>query len=317
MSDLVLEIRNLTKEFRSIKSLNNINISFHKNEIHSIVGIRGAGKSTLVNILGGIYTFNSYKGEILIDGKSQYFNSPKDSSKAGISIVFQDFYLFEDKSILENIFLGNEISVFGKIFWNKECVECHELLEKVGLNVNPSAKLSSLSDGEQQLVKIAKAISKKSKIMIFDEPAIGLTEREMENFVGLLKNMKLNGITPIYLSHELNEVLNFSDRITVLKDGIVICSEKNENLNEQWVLTNMSGRKLDRTKNIDVFLKEKGITEREKEVIFSVMQGYSNKEISNNLYISVNTVKTHIANVYQKMGVSQRIDLANLFKDLI
>jgi DNA-binding NarL/FixJ family response regulator len=139
----------------------------------------------------------------------------------------------------------------------------------------------------------------------------------MENFIELLKSMKNNGITSIYLSHELNEVLNFSDRITVLKDGKVICSEKNENLNEQWVMSNMSGRKLDRAQNIDIFLKEKGITEREKEIIFSVMKGLSNKEISDNLFISVNTVKTHIANVYQKMGVSQRMDLANLFKGMI
>jgi ABC-type sugar transport system ATPase subunit len=317
MGDFILEMNNVSKEFKRIRSLDGINLSFQKNEIHSIVGSKGSGKSTIVKILGGFYPHCSYQGNIVINGQIQNFNKPKDSEKAGISIVFQDMNLIEEMSVFENIFLGSEISRFGFISWKKECAKTIELLKKVGLKTSPSTKLSLLSDGEQQLVKIAKAISKASKILIFDEPAIGLTKREMENFIELLKSMKNNGITSIYLSHELNEVLNFSDRITVLKDGKVICSEKNENLNEQWVMSNMSGRKLDRAQNIDIFLKEKGITEREKEIIFSVMKGLSNKEISDNLFISVNTVKTHIANVYQKMGVSQRMDLANLFKGMI
>ena len=316
MIDYILEIKDLTKEFGFVKSLDNINISVKKAEIYSIVGIKGAGKSTLVKILGGYFPSNTYSGDIIIDGKIQHFFSPKDSVKSGISVVYQDHNLIDEMNIFENILLGNELTTFGMISHKKECDKTNQLLKEVCLKANPALKLSELSYGEQQLVKIAKAIAKKAKILVFDEPAVGLTQYEFVNFISSLKKLKNNGITCIYLSHELKEVLNFSDRITILKDGKVICTEKNEDLDEEWVLTNMSGRKLERTKPVDVFLREHGITKREKEIILSLIQGYVIKEISDRLFISVNTVKTHVANIYQKLGVSQRMDLANLFRGM-
>lgn len=316
MPDYILEIKNLTKDFHSIKSLDNINVSIEKSEIHSIVGIKGAGKSTFVKILGGYYPYNTYSGEIIIEGNIQHFNSPKDSEDAGISIVYQDQNLIDQMSVYENIFLGTEIMKLGIINWQKECSIATQLLQSVGLDVRNDLKLFNLSYGEQQLVKIAKAIYKNKKILVFDEPTVGLTEKELENFLSTLKKLKIDDITCIYLSHELKEVLNISDRITILNDGKVICTEKNEDLNEDWILNTMSGRKLERKKSIDFLLKEYGITEREKEIVLFLIRGYSNKEISNKLFISVNTVKTHIAKIYQKLGVSQRMDLANLFRDL-
>ncbi len=313
MSDYILEIKNLSKIIYPLQVLDNINISIERGELHSIVGAKGSGKSTIVKILGGVYPCNSYNGEILIDGKISHFFSPKDSEKAGISIVYQDSNLIDQLSVYENIFLGKEIQSLGIINWQKESSIAEDLLHQLGCYLRNDIKLSNLSFGEKQIVKIVKALYRKTPIVVFDEPATGLTVSEFEKFIFLLEKLKKNGISCLYFTSIVKEALSISDRITVLKDGITICTDKAEEFSEESLLNIMIGRKLDGIKSLDSLLKEYGITKREKEIIQFLVKGYSNKEISNRLYISVNTVKTHIENIYQKLNINQRIDLVNLF----
>ena len=262
----ILEMRNITKEFPGVKALDNVNFAVEKGEIHCLVGENGAGKSTLMKVLSGVYPFGDYSGDILYEDEVQKFANISDSEKKGIAIIYQELALIPDLSVYENIFMGHEIHKKGIIRWNATRAEASKMLEKVKVkNVHPATKIIDLGVGVQQLVEIAKALSKDVKLLILDEPTAALNEDDSENLLELLKDLKQQGITSIMISHKLKEVIAVADTVTVLRDGKTICSlsaDKGE-VNERDIIKYMVGREIN-----DIFPKrdEKNIGDVQLEV---------------------------------------------------
>ncbi|MFJ5622904.1 ATP-binding cassette domain-containing protein [Peribacillus loiseleuriae] len=247
MSEYILEMKQITKEFTGVKALSNVNFKVKKGEIHFLVGENGAGKSTLMKILSGVYPYGSYEGDIVFNGKVQQFNKINDSVETGIVIIYQELALFPDLPVYENIFIGNEVSHSGVLDFNRTIVESKKLLDKVNLKVNPETLIKDLGVGKQQLVEIAKALSKDVKLLILDEPTAALNEDDSENLLQLLRELKKQGITCIMISHKLKEVTSIADKATVIRDGETICTldaSKGE-INEAAIIKNMVGREID------------------------------------------------------------------------
>ncbi|MEG0775216.1 ATP-binding cassette domain-containing protein [Clostridium sp.] len=243
----ILEMQGITKEFPGVKALNNVNFKVKNGEIHCLVGENGAGKSTLMKVLSGVYPFGNYEGNIIYNGVVQKFNSVRDSEKAGIAIIYQELALVPEMSVYENIFLGHEVKNGFTIDWNSTIAKANEVLKKVKLNINPSMKVKDLGVGKQQLVEIAKALSKNVKLLILDEPTAALNDDDSENLLSLLRELKAQGITCIMISHKLREVLSIADTVTVLRDGETICSmdSKEKEITEGIIIKNMVGREID------------------------------------------------------------------------
>jgi ABC-type sugar transport system ATPase subunit len=244
-NDYILEMKNITKEFPGVKALDNVTFKVKKGEIHALCGENGAGKSTLMKVLSGVYPSGTYTGEIILKGKLQNYTGIKDSEKAGVAIIYQELALVKTMSICENIFLGNEkVKKNGLIDWDETYSETLKVLKEVRLNINPNTKVQSLGVGQQQLVEIAKAITKRAEVLILDEPSAALTESETENLLQILKELKSKGVTCIYISHKLNEVFDIADNITILRDGKTICTEAKCDMTENTVIAKMVGREL-------------------------------------------------------------------------
>ena len=244
MSNYILEMLNITKEFPGVKALDKVSFRVKKGEIHAIVGENGAGKSTLIKILSGVYPSGSYDGKIILNGKERRFSNIKNSEMLGISVIYQELTIVKSLSICENIFLGNEISRNGVIDWNKAYNETKKVLNKVGLKLNPGSIVSNLGMGQIQIVEIAKAISKNVNILILDEPSASLSETEVENLFQILRKLKSKGVTCIYISHRIYEVFEVADTVTVLRDGKIIGTNKIDEMDENKLIAMMVGRKL-------------------------------------------------------------------------
>ena len=242
--ETILEMRNITKIFPGVKALNNVNLDVRKGEIHALVGENGAGKSTLMKVLSGVYPHGSYEGEIFYNGQEQHFRGISDSEKQGIIIIHQELALVPLLSIAENIFLGNEPAKFGIIDWHVAENRTRELLAKVGLKEDPLTLITNLGVGKQQLVEIAKALSKDVELLILDEPTASLNEKDSDALLALLLEFKAHGISSILISHKLNEVGKVADRITVLRDGATIETLDKKDISEDRIVTSMVGRQL-------------------------------------------------------------------------
>ncbi|MFT3890903.1 MAG: sugar ABC transporter ATP-binding protein [Anaerolineales bacterium] len=246
MDTPILEMKDITKEFPGVKALSNVSFRVKKGEIHCLVGENGAGKSTLMKVLSGVYPYGSYTGDILFEGEVQKFFNIRDSEKAGIAIIYQELALIPEMTVYENIFLGNEIKGNFIIDWNETIKRAGEALKKVRLNVNPETQVKDLGVGKQQLVEIAKALSKDVKLLILDEPTAALNEDDSENLLNLLRELKDHGVTCILISHKLKEVIEIADSVTVLRDGQTICTldaSKGE-VTESRLIKNMVGREI-------------------------------------------------------------------------
>lgn len=244
MSDYILEMKNITKEFPGVKALDEVTFRVKKGEIHALVGENGAGKSTLMKVLSGVYPFGTYQGDIVLKDQVQHFNGIKESVNAGIAIIYQELALVKQMSVSENIFLGCETIKYGLINWDEAFAKTQNLLKEVRLNINPLTQVLNLGIGQQQLVEIAKAISKNAEVLILDEPSAALTESETDNLLMILRVLKEKGVTCIYISHKLNEVFEIADTITILRDGKTICTEQAKEMDENKVISKMVGREL-------------------------------------------------------------------------
>ena len=219
---LILAMRNITKTFPGVKALDNVNLAVRAGEIHAVVGENGAGKSTLMKVLSGVYPHGSYEGEIHFDDQLQRFQDISDSEARGIIIIHQELALVPTLSVTENIFLGNELAHGGVIDWHAAHVRTRELLERVGLNESPDAMVGKLGMGKQQLVEIAKALSKRVRLLILDEPTASMNETDSAALLQLLLGLRAQGIACILISHKLNEITQVADQITVIRDGSTI-----------------------------------------------------------------------------------------------
>jgi putative multiple sugar transport system ATP-binding protein len=246
MDTPILEMKNITKEFPGVKALSNVSFSVAEGEIHGLVGENGAGKSTLMKVLSGVYPHGSYMGEILFNGVIQEFTSIRDSEKAGIAIIYQELALIPEMTVYENIFLGNEIKKGLSIDWNETIKRAGDVLKKVRLNVNPATQVKDLGVGKQQLIEIAKALSKDVKLLILDEPTAALNEDDSENLLNLLRELKEHGVTCILISHKLKEVIAIAETVTVLRDGKTIATldAKKGAVSEGILIKNMVGREI-------------------------------------------------------------------------
>jgi putative multiple sugar transport system ATP-binding protein len=243
----ILEMRGITKTFPGVKALDNVSIQVAPGEIHAVVGENGAGKSTLMKVLSGVYPHGTYEGEIHFEGEERRFWSIRDSEDAGIIIIHQELALVPLLSIAENIFLGNECQTRGVINWPETYKRTEELLARVGLKEAPRTLVTQLGVGKQQLIEIAKALSKKVKLLILDEPTSSLNETDSDALLGLLLEFKQKGIASFLISHKLNEVSRVADKITVLRDGASV-STKDSNgkpVSEADIIRDMVGRSLD------------------------------------------------------------------------
>ncbi|MGH4049969.1 MAG: multiple monosaccharide ABC transporter ATP-binding protein [Clostridium sp.] len=246
MSDIILEMKNITKTFPGVKALDNVNLKVKKGEIHSLVGENGAGKSTLMKVLSGVHPNGTYSGDIIFNGDLCEFKDIKGSEHLGIVIIHQELALIPTLSIAENIFLGNERSKNGVVDWNETKIRTIELLKKVGLNESPDTIISTIGVGKQQLVEIAKALSKEVKLLILDEPTAALNEADSDNLLNLIDGLKSHGITSIMISHKLNEIKKISDSITILRDGATIETlyMNEDDISEDRIIKGMVGRSL-------------------------------------------------------------------------
>ena len=242
--DALLEMRAITKEFPGVKALDTVDLAVRKGEIHAICGENGAGKSTLMKVLSGVYPAGTYDGEIHYDGALAEFSNISDSEARGIIIIHQELALVPLLSIAENLFLGNERAKGGIVDWRDTNQRTEALLRKVGLSEPPSAVVDKLGVGKQQLVEIAKALSKEVRLLILDEPTAALSESDSQALLDLMLELKEQGVTQIIISHKLNEVRRVADTVTVIRDGTTVSTmdaAKGE-ITEDRIVHDMVGR---------------------------------------------------------------------------
>ena len=240
----LLEMRAITKTFPGVKALDRVSFAVEEGEIHALVGENGAGKSTLMKVLSGVYAHGSYDGEIVYAGETARFAGIRDSEAKGIIIIHQELALVPLLSIAENLFLGNERARGGVIDWQGTYRRTEELLRKVGLREAPQTRVGALGVGKQQLVEIAKALSKEVRLLILDEPTAALSEADSQVLLDLILELKAQGVTSIIISHKLNEVRRVADTITVLRDGATVATRDagHADVTEDQIVRDMVGR---------------------------------------------------------------------------
>lgn len=249
MSEL-FRLEKLCKAFPGVKALNDVSFSIEKGEVLALMGENGAGKSTLIKILAGAYRMDS--GEIFCEGKKVQINDRNDSTKLGISIIFQELNLFSNLSVAENIFVNREFRNAGFIYdREKTNSEAKLLLERVGLNCSPDTKLGKLSVSQRQMVEIAKALSADVRLIIMDEPTSSLTDTEVDKLFDIINNLKKRGVSILFVSHKINEVRRIADRVHILRDGEYIATLKKEEITEEAIIKSMVGRTLE-----NIFVKQ-------------------------------------------------------------
>jgi ABC-type sugar transport system ATPase subunit len=298
---VILEMQGISKAFNGVQALQNVKLQLREGEALALVGENGAGKSTLMNILAGIHEAD--EGEILINGKHVKISSPLASQKMGIGIIHQELHLIPHMTIAENVFLGRESRKMGLFADRKQIVEkTQQLLQSFHLNLDPNARIHTLSIGEQQIVEIVKALSLNAKILIMDEPTAVLEERESQQLFELIRKFKARGTAIVYISHRLSELKLFCDHITILRDGQYVTTQPMPGLNEHEIANLMVGRELSELYPVkssefgEVILKVKQLTRapffnnvsfdvRKGEVIgFSGLVGAGRTELARTLF---------------------------------
>ena len=248
MADIILEMKNITKEFPGVKALDDVNLVVERGEIHALIGENGAGKSTLMNVLSGIYPYGTYSGEIYYNGKLCQFKTLKESEAQNIVIIHQELALIPLLSIGENMFLGNEFkNSAGYIDWNRTYAEAEKHMKQVGLHESAHTLIKDIGTGKQQLVEIAKAFSKNVKLLILDEPTSSLNDEDAKMLLDLLMEFKEQGLTSIIITHKLNEIIYCADKATILRDGATIETlvKGVDDFSEDRIIKGMVGRPME------------------------------------------------------------------------
>lgn len=254
---IILRAESISKSFGGIKALDNVSLELYKGSVNAIVGENGAGKSTLMKILAGAY--QEYEGELFLDGNKVAFANPKDAQHYGISIIYQELNLFPYLSVSENIFLGREFTNrFGLIDYKKMHSEARTLLDRLDLQINPQIQVSNLRIGQQQIIEIAHALSLESRIVIMDEPTSAISEHEIDVLFELIRSLKAQGVTIVYITHKLDELFQIADYLTVLRDGKFISSCPISDVSQDDIVKMMVGRNMK-----DFFVKSNHVQPRE------------------------------------------------------
>jgi ABC-type sugar transport system ATPase subunit len=235
----IVELRNATKEFRGVPAFANVNFSLAPGEIHALVGENGAGKSTLTKIIAGVYPLTS--GTLLINGNEENLINPAKALARGIAMVYQENSLVPSMTVAQNIYLGKE-KPFNRL--RGIYISAQQFLQSLNFHVDPSATVSSLGAAQKQMVEIARAVHHKAQVIIFDEPTATLTPEEKNYFFKLIKRLKSEGVSIIFISHALEEALQIADNITVLRDGRLIATDKASAFDRERLVQAMVGRNL-------------------------------------------------------------------------
>ncbi|WP_345710788.1 sugar ABC transporter ATP-binding protein [Kineococcus glutinatus] len=239
-------MRKISKTFGPVRALQQVDLLVEAGQVHAICGENGAGKSTLMRVLSGVYPHGSYEGEILFQGEVQSFSGVTDSERAGLVIIHQELALIPELSITENVFLGTQPHKHGVIDWSRAHQRTEELLARVGLQEDPDTAVKHLGVGKQQLVEIARALSKSPRLLILDEPTAALNDAESQNMIDLIRSLQRRGMTSIIISHKLEEIAQVADAITVLRDGrsIEAIDISQQPMDDERIIRAMVGRSL-------------------------------------------------------------------------
>lgn len=308
MAKILLEMKNITKTFPGVKALDNVNLQVEEGEIHALVGENGAGKSTLMNVLSGVYPHGSYEGDIIYNGEICKFHDIKESEAKGIVIIHQELALIPYMTIGENMFLGNERGKKFAINWDETHALAEKYIKQVGLTESSRTYIKDIGVGKQQLVEIAKALAKKAKLLILDEPTSSLNESDSKALLDLMLKLKKEGMTSIIISHKLNEVSYVADKITVVRDGSTIetLTKGVDDFSEDRIIRGMVGREI-----ADRFPKRHGVKigdinmEVKNWTVYHPL--YNERKVVDN--VSINVRKGEVVGISGLMGAG-RTELA-------
>jgi len=303
-SDVIIETRNVSRIYPGVTALDQVNYRVYRNQVNVLIGENGAGKSTMMKMLAGVETPSS--GEILLDGEVVSLNSTHQAEKHGISIIFQELNLFPNMNVMDNIFIANEFFQRGVINEKYQYALAKSLLERLELDVDPYAPLGELGIGHQQLVEIARALSKDTRVLIMDEPTSALSQSEVKVLFNVIEQLKRRGVTIIYISHRLEELMEIGDHITIFRDGRFISEREVRDASVPWIIEQMVG---DKKKHFDYQPASQGETVLSVNGLTALHQngGYKLNDVSFSLR------KGEVIGIYGLLGAGR----TELFKGLI
>ncbi len=267
MTTPLLQMQSITKDFPGVRALDDVSFEVQAGEIHALCGENGAGKSTLIKILGAVHPHGTYDGQLRIDGKEQRFHSVRDAERAGIAVIHQELALISEMTVAENIYLGQEPRRFGIIDKHRLYRDAAQLLSQFGLTLPLQTSVHELGIGQQQLVEIAKALSRNARLLVLDEPTAALTENEVKTLRQILAQLQEKGVACIYITHKLKEIFQGADRVTVLRDGKTVATQAVAACTEPMLISQMVGREFSRAAR---FPKREGAARVQKQVALRV-----------------------------------------------
>jgi ribose transport system ATP-binding protein len=240
-NNYILEMNHISKNFPGVRALDDVTLQLEKGEVLGLLGENGAGKSTLIKILSGAYELET--GEIIVENKSLVFHTPKDSLENGIRVIYQELSSFEPITVVENIFAGESIMKrFGLLDWKSMVEQTKKILSEFGCNTNPLEVMENLTVAEKQIVEIAKAVHRKAKIIVMDEPTSALNEKDVTTLYSIIRKLKNEGVSIIYITHRLEEIFEITDRVIVLRDGKKVGDQKIKDTNKQELINLIVGK---------------------------------------------------------------------------